>query len=441
MLKKLPLWGKIVYGVPQAGFFLVSQLIAAWILYFYTRGAPGGEALVAPAIAGAIIFIGRLVDAVADPVIARFSDNFDSPWGRRIPFMAVSGVFLVTAFIFLFYPPVAGESVLNAVYLAIILSVFFVCFTAYVCPYLALMPELAHSAADRVNLSTIKAVFGMLGTGAALIGAGLLIDSIGFQGMAWVMGLTALVFLYIPMLIREKEYADTKPATFGLVEAVKNTLRNRPFVIYLVGCISFWFGGNIVLQSAPFYVTVLLGEGEGTTALFYAAAGGVAVVAFPLINLFAKKWGLKAMMMMAMFILTLILPFFFFLGRSFLGFDPIITALVGISIAGIPIAALFIVPDALVASISDLDERNTGQRREAMYYGTQGLIMKCALGFSSLVIGGLFQFFGQSQEQPLGVQLTGPVAAFFVLLGLIIFSRYPEKEVVACEEEKRSISG
>ncbi len=434
MKKKLPLWGKIIYGVPQAGIFLTDQIVMAWIFYFYTTGGLGGKPLLPPAIVGGIFFMGRLVDAVTDPIISRYSDNLDSRWGRRIPFMAVSGIFKVIFFIALFYPVVSGESLWNAFYLATLLFFYFVAFTAYICPYVALIPELARSTKDRVDLSTFKAAFGMVGSGAALIGSGIMIERFGFQGMAWIMGLMALVLLYIPMLIREKDYADAKPATLGLVDAIKSTLQNRPFILHLAGCVSFWFGYNIVMLCIPFYVTVLLGKSEATTSVFFAAAGVVAVITFPFANHFSKKWGLKTMMMLSMLLVTAILPMAFFIGKPLWGIDPMIISLATISIAGIPIAILFIVPDALVASISDLDEKNTGQRREAMYYGAQGLIMKIAFALSSVLMGVLFQYFGQTPEQPLGIQLTGPVAAVFVLIGLIVFSRFPEKEVTASQE-------
>ena len=433
--KKLPLWGQIVYGIPEGGYFMVNQVITAWILLFYTTGAPGGEAFVPPFLAGLIVFFGRLIDAVADPVIARFSDNYDGKWGRRMPFMFASGIILVGSFIALFHPLVAAQSPVNAVYMSVLLTIYFVAFTAYVCPYLALLPELARTPNDRVNLATYKAVFRMVGAGVALIGSGILIENLGFQSMAWLMGLGALILLYIPFSIKEREYAHITPATMGLFDAIKNTLRNRPFVLYLAGCISFWFGGNIVLQSAPFYVTVLLGESEGTASLFYGAAGVVAALSFPLINRWSKTSGLKLMMVISMLILGILLPLAYFLGEPLWGIDPLIVALVGVSLAGFSIASLFIVPDAIVACIADLDEEYTGQRREAMYYGTQGLIMKGALGLSTLVMGGLFQLYGQTPEQPLGVQLTGPVAGVFVIIGLLIFLRYPEKEVMRAQEE------
>ena len=437
MKKKLSSWGKLYYSVAQAGFFLTNQVVTAWLFYFYTTGGGSGEPFVKPAIVGAVIMAGRALDAFADPIIAKTSDNYKSPQGRRIPFMAFSGIIMIAFFVILFNPLQSSSQLLNTLSMIIVLTIYFISFTTYACPYLALMPELAKTIHERVNLSTYKAITGMMGSGIALIGAGPLANRFGFGIMALIMSSIALILIYIPVFtIKEKDYTESKPATLGLFDAVKSTLRNRPFLLYLVGCVSFWFGGNIVLQSVPFYITVLLGESEGATALYYGAAGAVALLAFPLINHYSKRWGLKTMMMLSMFMLVLIMPFAFFIGTTILNLSPRILTLIGMALAGLPIASLFIVPDALVAAISDLEERNTGQRREAMYYGAQGLIMKIAMGLSTLVMGALFQLFGQTPTSPLGVQLTGPVAAAFVLLGLLIFSRYPEKDVVARERKK-----
>ena len=432
MTKSLPLWGKIFYGLPPGGYQMINQVVVTVVFFFYNTGATGGGPLVPPIAIGSIFFLGRIVDAVTDPLIAKFSDNLKSKWGRRIPFMFVSGILLTLSLVALFYPPVRGEeSVVNAVYLAFMLSAYFTIYTGYVTPYLALLPELAKTKTERVDLSTNMAIFMMVGNGAGLISAWPLEGALGFQSMSLIIGTAALVFLYPVMAVREKEYADSKPADLGVIEAVKKTLQNKPFLIYLIGCVAFWFGGNIVMASIPFYVTVLLGKATSDTVWVFVSAGAVSVISFPIINILAKRWGLKNMMLLCMASLSVMLPFFYFLGRSFMGIDPFIIAIAGVSFAGFPIACLFIVPNAIVAMLTDYDEKMTGQRREAMYFGTQGLIMKIALGFSSLVMGALFQMFGQSVESPLGVQLTGPVSALFVFIGFLLFLRYPEKDVAA----------
>ena len=436
-VKQLPLWGKIVYGAGAGGFSLIDRVLITWLFYYYiTSPLEGVDALMPPFVFGIIMFFGRVIDALADPLIARWSDNYSGRLGRRTPFMLFSGIAYVVVFVLLFYPPVAEMSALNSIYLAVLFGLYFTLFTAYVCPYLALLPELAHSNRDRVDLATYKAVFSLLGVGVALIGAGILIGMLGFHSMVWIMAAFGLVLLYLPMLIRERDYADAKPATLGLVTAITTTFKNRAFLIYLIGNVTFWLGFNIITLNIPLYVTILLRGTEDDTSIYFGLAFVVALIFFPVVNFLSKKIGLKAMMMFALVAFMLILPVFFFLGQPLFGLAPEVIGYIVMGIAGLPLAVIFIVPDAIVAAVSDLEEKLSGQRREAMYFGAQGFILKLVLGLSTVITGALLQLFGSTVAQPLGIQLTGPVSALFILVGVIVFSNYPEKEVLAYQQEK-----
>jgi len=431
-VKQLPLWGKVIYGAGSGGFSLIDRVLITWLFYYYiTSPLEGVEALMPPFAFGIIMFLGRAIDAVADPVIARWSDNHQGKMGRRLPFMLFSGVAYAAVFIALFYPPIAENSPLNSVFLAVMLGLYFTLFTAYVGPYLALLPELARTARDRVDLATFRAVFMLLGVGIALIGSGILIGMFGFHGMVWILAALGLILLYLPMLIKEKDYAEAKPATLGLLEAVKTTFRNRPFVIYLIGNVTFWLGFNIITLNLPLYVTILMGGTEDDTSIYFGLAFVVALIFFPVVNILSKKIGLKAVMMFALVAFLVLLPLFYFLGQPVFSLTPEVFGYILMGLAGLPLAVIFIVPDAIVAEVSDLEIKLSGQRREAMYFGAQGFILKLAMGLSTVITSALLQFFGSTAAEPLGIQLTGPVSAVFILVGVIVFTRYPEKEVRA----------
>ncbi len=441
MLKKLSFSKKMLYASSSAGWAMIDRIMITWLMYYYITSPAGGEPLLMPVLFGTIMLLGRVVDAVADPMVALWSDNFNGRLGRRIPFMLVGGILYLLVFVALFYPPVAGSSVINAVYLTLMIGLYFFLFTVYVCPYLALLPELARTNRDRVDLATLRAVFSLLGVAIALVGSGLLIAFLGFKGMIWSLGLLGLLFMYLPAFIKEKDYAQSLPATLGLTQAVMTTFKNRAFRIYLVGNATFWFGFNIITLGLPFYVTVLLGLQEEQTSIFFAVTFGMAVLTFPIINILAKKMGPKIVMVISMFLFVMVLPFFYFLGGSYLGLSPFNFGLLIMGIAGVPLASLFVLPDAIVASITDVEETLSGQRREAMYFGAQGFVLKIVMGLSSFITGVLMQFFGETAASPLGIQLTGPVAAVFILLGGLAFMRYPEKEVLSYEKTIPPVGG
>lgn len=431
MVKRLPWSGKVFYAASSAGWAMIDRVVITWLMYYYTKG---DSPLILPAVFGAVLVFGRIVDAVADPLVANWSDKHQGRLGRRTPFLLGGGILYAAVFVALFYPPAAVHGMTNIIYLVIMTGAYFFLFTVYVCPYLALMPELARTTHDRVDLATLRAIFSLAGVAAAMVGSGLLIKSLGFGGMVWSTALVGVVLMYLPVLVREKDYADAQPSSLGLVEAVRTTFKNRAFRFYLAGNATFWFGFNIITLGIPYYVTVLMGQSEDHTAILFAAAFGVAFLMFPVINILAKRIGHKAVMVTSMALFTLILPLFYFLGEAHFGLSAATFAYVVMGLAGIPLASLFVLPDAMVSAITDLEAGLSGQRREAMYFGTQGLVLKIMMGLSTFVTGLMLQFLGNTVANPLGVRLTGPVAALFVFVGGILFCFYPEKEVLSVQE-------
>ncbi len=424
----LPRRVKLAYGAGAGGWSLVDRVVLTWLYYWWvTTPADGGEALLGPFAFGLIMLGGRAVDAVADPVVARLSDNHLGARGRRVPFLLFSALPYVAVYVALFHPPVSGPSAWNAVYLGGLLAIYFTLFTAYVGPYLALLADLSGTVADRVDLSTAKAVATLLGTGVAMIVSGLLVEAVGLPGMVWILGALALVLLLVPTRIPERRYATAEPATLPLLAAVRTTLRNRPFLITLVGTNAFWFGFNIVTINIALYVTSLMGLSEGMVAPMMGAVFGVCLLAFPVVNLLAKRRGLKLVMVASLLLFALCFPLLYFLGQPPGGLDPVVFGLIVMAVTGLPLAGFFIVPDAIIAAVADLERGLSGQQREGMYFGVNGLLLKVNLGVSTLVSGALLEVYGD----PLGIQLTGPVAAVAVALGALAFTRYPEREVEA----------
>ena len=101
---------------------------------------------------------------------------------------------------------------------------------------------------------------------------------------------------------------------------------------------------------------------------------------------------------------------------------------------GIPAAALLSLWRPLVAELVDYDERRTGYRREAIYFGMEALGTKLAEGIAALSIGLLLERLGFSVERYLGVIFTGPLAAILAVVAYLVFRRYPLGQPSASEE-------
>jgi glycoside/pentoside/hexuronide:cation symporter, GPH family len=435
---RLPLWVRLVFGAGQGGSVIMERLIFVWLYYFWVhRGLDDGGPLIAPVAFGVLVFGGRVIDAVTDPLVARWSDGHRGRLGRRRPFMLWSGVPYVIVAAALFFPPAADPSWVNTAYLGVGLAVFYVLLTLYLVPYAGLLADLSPNVEDRVDLATSNATYQLLGIAVAMIATPLLLEAVGPLAMVAALAILAVPLLYVPTLIDERRFTRSQPATTPLLPAIRATLRNRPFVIVLVATNVLWLGFNLVALNTPLYVTVLAGLGEGAVALYSAVLLGVSLLLFPVVNAAAKRVGARRVMLATLVSVGLVQPMLHLIPAPPFGLAPATFALIVFALGGIGLSGLFIVPFAIVAAVADYDQRRSGQRREAMYFAVYFFAIKLNFGITTIVSGVLLETLGS----PLGIQITGPIAGTLALAGAWLFRRYPEQEVLrAARREPRAVN-
>ena len=79
---KLTWKSKLLYGVGDVGNAMVNSAILFFLLIFYTDAA-----LIIPALAGGALAVGKLWDAVNDPLFGWISDRTTSRFGKRRVYM------------------------------------------------------------------------------------------------------------------------------------------------------------------------------------------------------------------------------------------------------------------------------------------------------------------------------------------------------------------
>lgn len=414
------------YGTGYIGIALVTQTMMLWLAYFYAPPPEAGLPTLLPiAWIGYALLLGRIVDGLADPIVGAWSDGTRSALGRRRPFMLYGALPLALTFAALWWAPTALTDVGRMVYITVMVSAFLFAFTVYTAPYLSLLPELAEDRKDRVTLATWQGVAQIVGLGIAMIGSGFLIEAVGFTAMGLILAAVAFVAYLVPAFTIKEPPREHAP-TPGMVESVRLTFRNRPFVYYVLSHLLFWIGFNAVIVAAPYLVTVVMGGGEADTAVALAAAFVVAVLTFPFIGRVSDTRGLKFTMLACMGALIAALALWGVVGRMGEAVPVFWQGILVFVVAGLSVGGLFVVPNALVAEIVDYDEKLTGMRREAIFFGVQGLLIKIAMGVSTFGATQLLESGGFTGDRVGGVLWVGPLAAAFVLLGAIVFLGYPE---------------
>ena len=104
-------------------------------------------------------------------------------------------------------------------------------------------------------------------------------------------------------------------------------------------------------------------------------------------------------------------------------------------------AILGILPQAVVADISEVDAVESGEQRSGMFFAARTFAMKMGQAVSMLVFTSVVAAFttgsGQaSTVEPFGYRLTAIIATVFCIIGAVLFFFYDEKGVMKKIAEK-----
>lgn len=76
-----------------------------------------------------------------------------------------------------------------------------------------------------------------------------------------------------------------------------------------------------------------------------------------------------------------------------------LSAVIAIGFLGVGLGGLWLLPDLLIADIIDEDELKTGVRREGLYFGMNGLLIRLAFTLQGLIMGAVFRWSGYQPDQ------------------------------------------
>lgn len=379
-----------------------------------------------PVIIGAIQTLMRLWDAVTDPLVAGWSDNLRSRWGRRRPFIFAGGILIALIFPLLWLPTEKWDASHTAVYLAIAALVFMTAHTIFNIPYEALGVELTEDTNERTRLYAFRSYFGpVLGLGAAWLYAFIQSDFFGgtLNGMRIMGWIFALVFLatalWPAILLRERNPKEIeRQGKLPLFRSMGKAFTNRAFL-----CVggSLFFGqlaANVFNQFSLYAQIYVLQKGD--TRAGAVLAGWVSVVHFVVfmgsIGIGAKLAQIYSKRTVA--IIGAVFTFVAGLSKLVL-YNPDLPWLVLLApVISAPAGAIgsFII-SAMMADVAFYDQWRTGERREAIYTATASWLYKLALSLSGVLGGALLVWVGFDQS------LGGSQSEFtkrWLVLGLVL---------------------
>ena len=393
--------------------------------------------------------LGKVIDAVTDPLVASMSDKCTHKDGRRMPFLKYAAVPYALSVLLIFYAPFAQGSVANAVWVGFFLAAYYTAYTFFFIPRNALVPEIIPDAKERVGYYGISTAF-FMGSSSFMYAATLFVNLLKNAGLtplwAWrtvftvfaAIGLTCV--LLSATAFKEKDYVEnnTKPKE-SLIKSFGLVLRNKNFVIYGLGDLFSGVSMAFFQTAMLYYITMLLNVPESQSFLVMLSAIGVALCLFPFIVKFSRKYNKKVLLVAASIVFTVVFAFIY-VGDKIAALAPGHELFVGLAlglVVAFPFAAINILPQSILSDIIQQDSLESGVNREGFFSATKTFIEKIASALAMVVVSSILAVGAQAGESVgmQGVKLTGVYAGVFSLLSLIFFALYNDKKVTKYIED------
>ena len=438
---------------------LFTGMISNYLLYFFQPTAKSGLPLLLPqnkllgfiTVMALITALGKIIDAVTDPLVASLSDRCTHKKGRRMPFLRYAALPYALSVLLIFYAPFAEGSVANAVWVGFFLITYYTSYTFFFIPRNALVPEIIPDTKVRVGYYGISTVF-FMGSSSFMYAATLFVDMLKNAGLsplwAWRTVFTFFALIGIVCLLLsafafdEKDYVqgNTKPKE-SMFKSFSLVLRNKNFVIFSLGDLFSGVSMAFFQTAMLYYITMLLNVPESQSFLVMLAAIAVAICLFPLIIKISRKYNKKLPLIIASVVFTVVFGLIYF-GDKIAALAPGNELFVGLGmgvIVSFPFAAINILPQSVISDIIQCDSLVSGVNREGIFSAVKTFIEKIAsaiamMGVSSILAVGALSGESVGLE---GVKLTGVFAGIFSLLSLIIFVFYNDKKVTETIEKYR----
>ncbi len=443
----LPLLTLLVYAAPGVGVSFLSTLFVVMYLKFATD-----RLAVSTFAMGGIFLVAKLWNALADPLVGSWSDRTRSPLGRRKTWLAAGSIPLALFFWMAWAPPVslAGGALTLWVLVAVLGT--YTAFTTYEVPHAALGVELTHHHASRNRLFGVKYLVRAVGLGLATMwGVTLVNDPVdGRANGAWLgavagFGTAALILASLLLLPRERSDYQGRGG-ISVRAAIRDVARNRQarllLTVFFVEALGL--GGLTVLVP---YVTEYVMKRPDLIEEMLAVYVLATFLAIPLWVWLARHFEKRKLWLYAMVQGGVGFGVLFWLGEN--DWPLMVCSSV---LAGTAQACGNSIGQALKADVIDLDEFETGQRKEGAYFAAWSFVNKLgnAVLASSAAFALGFAGFVPNVEQTALVKSTlvvlmggMPLAGYAV--GALLFSRFSFSEAeharIRLELDARAAAG
>ena len=463
---KVPFGQKIAFGIGM----LANQMFPAALGIFMVvlvqdLGFPGW-------MWGVVYFFPRIFDTFTDPIMGYISDNTKSRWGRRRHYVFIGAIIMGIAFVTMWQLYRGNGVDYNFAYIMVGSFVFYLGLTIFSVPYVAMGYEMSNDFHERTNIMAIAQWIGQWAWVIAPWFWVIMYDQNMFESAdvatrtlaVWV-GVFCMLFAMVPAIfIKSKSTVDEDYAPLNF-KSIGNSLKEiwkgfkEAFSIksFRQLCISTFliYNAFYTVSAFTFFIIVYhLFDGDAGAAgiwpTLFGSLGalGTTFLVIPIVTRMSKALGKKKAFLYSqgLSIIGYIMLWFLFIpGKPYM-------FIFALPLFAFGIGSLFTLMMSMTADVIDLDELNTGKRREGIFGAIYWWMVKFGFAIAGGLSGAIMSIVGfdsgaetQSEGAIIGLRaafsglpIFGTLIAMYVMRNYVITEETANKVSKELENRKRS---
>jgi glycoside/pentoside/hexuronide:cation symporter, GPH family len=396
-IRKVPMIQKIAFGLGMLANQMFPAMIGIFTVVLVEKLGFSGLLL------GLTYFIPKFYDALFDLIMGYVSDNTKSKWGRRRQYVLAGAIILGISFALMWQLYVENGVTYNFIYFLGISLIFYSGLTIFSIPYVAMGYEMSDDFHERTNIMATSQLIGQLAWVAAPWFWVLMADTslfpsseVAVRTLAIYVAIGCAILAAIPAFFipsKSTLHENYSPINFkGILgsfgeikEGLKASIEIKPFRKI---CIATFLIFNAFQTTAGFSYFIIKyylfkgnEDGFGLWPTLFGCIGALitTILVIPIVARMSKVMGKKKAFLVSqgISIIGYILLFVLFVpGKPYL-------FLFALPFFSFGIGSLFTLMMSMTSDVIDIDELNTGKRRE----GSLGAIYWWMVKFGTAVAG------------------------------------------------------
>lgn len=448
---------KLGYGIASLGDSIGYSFAGTFLLFFLTTIAG-----IAPGVAGTIIAIGAVWNAIFNPLIGYFADKVCTRFGRRRPLIFIFTIPLMLTMVLLF-TDIQLPMGIKPVYYGLLLMLYWTSYTGFVVPYLALGVDYTSDYDDRTILRLFGSFFNMIGAMFAMVMPTLIVEFLeGFgltAGQAWSMtglllGLLTLITNMATVVaskkkdvcsqeelmqraeLRAKRAAERnaqnrsagKGALWDIIREYITVAMLKPMRPLIVASLAALIGGTMITADMVYYLTFNLGMSAVGISGFMLAKTLLGMAFIPIMAKMIAATDRRDTLMISYIVGSIGLCL-----SKMIDLPAVADLAMYLLFASICTSIYWQVMPGVFYDVCEYDRIQNGRNRSATIVSFQGLVEALAAGIGGQLLGwilGWAGFAGDSTVQTAGAQVwiensTTIVPIVFFVIAIAALYRYP----------------